>query len=1015
MCASLRTLRTALENNRNPFGSWLAKQMEQRDSKTAAFLWTLRLLASFLAFVLCCNAQDSSLDDALAHAKLTYSQQGAKAALPEYQQVLESFQKAGDRHGEAITIGLIGNCYKRLGDYPKALTFLNQALQMKRELHDRPEEGKTLSHLGLLYWDQGAYAKAIEAFNQSISIAREIGDARLEAASLNNLGLVYDEQGDYRRSLEHYNRALDLHRSVKYEPGESDALGNIGGVYLLLGHYSQAETYYRQALDISRRLDLRPSESQDLGNLAQCLLGQGKIQDSLSTYDKAILLANNAGFLKEEADGYRGKASALLRIGKYDDALRNYQMSEEVYSKAGLKRELVENLSDVGNAHLELGDRLGADKCFRKAVAISKEIGNTRGVIVNQLAIAELYRLSREYLAAQKHAETALEQARKIEDSAETIDGLLLMARILQGQHRISLALQKSTEARELANQHGLRLLEGDALDQIGELEVQLRLPEDALLRLETARGIASQSGDVDLLWRSDYHLGQAYERLRQNENALEAYRASVDVIESVRSQITQQSFRTGYFQDKERVYTALIQLLLRMGKSGDAFEYSEQLREYSYQNLSNKPFLIESSPAATEAHSRMVQLQELLGDENNRPAAQQRSATMEFLSEELLDAQKSYELSIRTSSPNPQRAVRTNPAEFARILPADVALIEYLVGDEQLAIFIVTNAGLQTVTQPVRKRNLQSKVELYRDLVSESNSEDQWRKPAESLYSLLIEPLEMRGFLSGMHSLIIVPHGVLNYFPFAALTKNSKGRPSYLIERYEITELPAASFLVEVPANRNGPPQRMVSFAPLNSGLKFAIPEARDVARIFGSNGQAILGYNATKAQFKDTAPYFDVVHVATHGFFNKVNPILSGLQLEPDAADDGRLQVHEILNMHFKAQLITLSACDTALGSADFAEIPAGDEFIGLNRAFLEAGSNSVIASLWKVDDHSTMLVMGSVYRGIKHEGASKALADAQRAMIRSPYYASPYYWAPFVLVGRNLTGASISAEKN
>jgi len=125
-----------------------------------------------LAVAFCCRAQNVSPDDALAHAKTTYAQQGPKAALPEFERVLESYRKAGDRRGEAITTGLIGNCYKRLGDYPKALITLNSALQMKRELHDRPEEGKTLSHLGLVYWEQGEYPKAIEA--SSIRVSRSL-------------------------------------------------------------------------------------------------------------------------------------------------------------------------------------------------------------------------------------------------------------------------------------------------------------------------------------------------------------------------------------------------------------------------------------------------------------------------------------------------------------------------------------------------------------------------------------------------------------------------------------------------------------------------------------------------------------------------------------------------------------------------------------------------------------------------------------------------------------------------
>ena len=148
---------------------------------------TIAILVAAIVMAGSLIAQDASIDEALAQAKVIYSQQGPRAALPEYEKVLAGYRNAGNRHGEAITLGLLGNCYKRLGDYPKALGLLNSALTLKRELHDRPEEGKTLSHLGLVYWEQGEYPKAVEAFEQSMAIARELKDIKLEAASLNNL------------------------------------------------------------------------------------------------------------------------------------------------------------------------------------------------------------------------------------------------------------------------------------------------------------------------------------------------------------------------------------------------------------------------------------------------------------------------------------------------------------------------------------------------------------------------------------------------------------------------------------------------------------------------------------------------------------------------------------------------------------------------------------------------------------------------------------------------------------
>jgi CHAT domain-containing protein len=941
---------------------------------------------------------------------MTYSQQGARAALPEFKSVLEAFRKDGDKHGEAVVTGLIGNCYKKLGDYPKALQLLNQALQMKRDLHDRLEEGKTLSHLGLVFWEQGDYSKAIEVFNQSLAIGRELQDAQLEGASLNNLSLVYEEQGDYRKSLEQYQQALELQRSVNYEPGVSDALGNIGGHYLLLGQYSTAEGYYRQAFEISDRLKLKPSQSLDLGNIAACLLGQGKIQESLATYDQAISIAREAGQAKEQADWYRGKASALLHVGRFDEALRNYQSAGETYSQAGLKRELVEDLGDTGNAYLELGDRRGAERNFLQAASISQSIGHERGIVINRLALAEVSRLSGNPSQARKSAESALVEARKVQDTAETVSGLLLLSRILQDLHQPRAALNQAKEASKIARQDKLRLAEAEALDTSGKIELELGQAEAALGDLQAARGIVEQSEDLGILWSIEYHRGQTLERLDRNDEALLAYQGAVASIEGVRNQIGEQQLRTGYLQDKQQVYVALVQLLLKMRRLGEAFGYSEQLREYSYQDLRNRSFTIKSD-SNTEARSRLVQLQKLVSEESSRSGAQRRDQALQFFSEELLQAQKNYQLTLETTGYD-RNAETFDATKVSGALAPRASLLEYVVARDRVVIFVVTRSGLHALSEPVSEHNLRSKVELFRELLT-NGDQAAWRKPAASLYSTLILPLEQRGFLRGIQSLIIVPHGVLNYLPFAALPRSVETSSHFLIENYEIQEEPTASLLAAEGTGRSRSVERVGTFAPSSAKLKYAVPEARDVAGIFGSRGEAILGRNATKSNFQKTAPGYDIVHIATHGFFNKNNPILSGLQFEADGTDDGKLEVHDILAMRLTARLITLSACDTALGAGSYDEIPAGDEFVGLNRAFLEAGSDAVIASLWKVDDRSTDLMMRNFYGRIESTGAPSALAQTQRAMIHDPRYGSPRYWAPFIFFGREFASGAISAE--
>jgi len=163
------------------------------------------------------------------------------------------------------------------------------------------------------------------------------------------------------------------------------------------------------------------------------------------------------------------------------------------------------------------------------------------------------------------------------------------------------------------------------------------------------------------------------------------------------------------------------------------------------------------------------------------------------------------------------------------------------------------------------------------------------------------------------------------------------------------------------------------------------------------------VVGRGATETLFKRVAGDYDYLHLATHGSLNHNAPSLSALELEPDGKNDGRLELHEIVQMKLRARLVTLSACETALGKGYFTETPAGDEFVGLTRAFLSAGGRSVLASLWTVNDESTRALMTRFYRHLHENGGAAALARAQREVRESDVrYRDPYYWAAFVMVG-------------
>jgi len=181
---------------------------------------------------------------------------------------------------------------------------------------------------------------------------------------------------------------------------------------------------------------------------------------------------------------------------------------------------------------------------------------------------------------------------------------------------------------------------------------------------------------------------------------------------------------------------------------------------------------------------------------------------------------------------------------------------------------------------------------------------------------------------------------------------------------------------------------------------------EMRQLSQLYGPRASAVFtGGEASEDRWKEQAPRYSVIHLATHGVLNSVNPLSSFLVLHPGAmpADDGRLEAREILDMSLHADLSVLSACDTARGRFNY-----GEGIMGISWAFLVAGSPATVVSQWQVDAESTRQLMLAFHRRLLRgatdhlTGKAVALQRAALTVMRTSAFSHPFYWAPFILVG-------------
>lgn len=938
-----------------------------------------------------------------------YRAEGPESTLPEFERLQALYQRSGDRFNEARAEHFIGECHWRLGNYRQSRKYLENSLADSRELRHRLAEGKTLNVLGLLEWDLGNYEQAIAWFRQASAIGRETGDARLAGSTMNNLSLVYDELGDYGTSLQQYQQALELYKDADFPRGEGDTLGNIGGTYLLLGRYQEALSYYQRALAISESLDSKPSMSLDHGNLAFCYLGLGRLDEALEHIDRALALAVEAGMRKEEALWLRGKGNILMRSGRYDLGLANHRAALAIYEDIEARGLLLDGLHDMGRLHLMLGDLQTAEQYFQRGTELAAELGLEQAITANLLALGDL-QLRREHPG---EAETLYQQALaraagagELSLQSESLLRLSLAHRALQSMAQ---AEKEARQALAIAEETGASPIRAEAWFALGEL-ARLRGDTDpALAAYAQAQETAAAGGDPDLVWQVHYGRARALAENNRREEAVAELEAAVKVIESVRERLREERFRTGYIQDKYQVYVDLVRLQLDLGRTQEAFETAERLRARSFlQQLENGRPPGHGRQRDLQEYAlreRIRQLQIALDEENEASPPERRQLAVDSFSSELQAAEHEYQAYLDDRNARSAIWDTGNPPTSlevqAKLKPGE-ALIEYVVDQERVMIFVLKPDFLSAVSSNLDRTNLRAKVNLVRELIQEP-SHELWQSPAASLSESLVRPLQERNLLEGVEHLYLVPHGMLNFLPFAVLPLAEPASGQTMMERFTLSYLPAAASLAHSPPEHRFQPS-LLAVAPGSARLRYSLAEARSITELYQPNASLLSGREATESAFKEIAGSYGILHLSTHGFFNEKNPLFSGLELEADDRNDGLLEVHEILGLRLQAGLVTLSACDTGLGSGYFARLPAGDEFISLTRAFLLAGSQSVLATLWEVDDRSTVELMEGFYARLERAGGrAAALVQVQRELRNSLKYRHPFYWAPFVLVGQ------------
>lgn len=349
-------------------------------------------------------------------------------------------------------------------------------------------------------------------------------------------------------------------------------------------------------------------------------------------------------------------------------------------------------------------------------------------------------------------------------------------------------------------------------------------------------------------------------------------------------------------------------------------------------------------------------------------------------------------------------------------------AIIEYFVGSENIFAFVITKekVTIHDLTSPF---DLKTSVLKFREVLGESSSmSTEFDTLAHDLYLELIAPI--RDNLDGIKQLKIMPHGELSYLPFGALmSKILEASGDYLnypflLKEFNIGYDYSSTHLMKRRIIDNervkflgvGPQfgdTLLYAFGTTRSAplaLRYNMEEVSNINEI--TEGDILIGDEATADSFLEQVGEYNVIHFASHAFVDLENYLESYIVFySPDSTGYERLHIYDLLDKNFKTKLLVLSICDGGYGKYE-----ASEGMMSIAR-HLSKNTQSIVSSLWKVDDETSSKIMVKFYEHLHSgEDKSKALNLAQLDYLNSfknasganPKFAHPYYWANFMVFG-------------
>ncbi|XP_056385526.1 tetratricopeptide repeat protein 28 isoform X3 [Hyla sarda] len=990
-------------------------------------------------------------------------------AIKFYEQQLSLAHQVKDRRLEASAFAALGSAYRMIQKYDKALGYHTQELEVFQELNELLGECRAHGHLAAVYMSLEKYTMAFKCYEEQLELGQKLKDPAIEAQVYGNMGITKMNMNVMEEAIGYFEQQLAMLQQLSGNDSILDrgrAYGNLGDCYDALGDYEEAIKYYEKYLSVAQSLNRLQDQSKAYRGLGNGHRSMGSLQQSLVCFEKRLVVAHELGETSNKAQAYGELGNLHSQLGNYEQAISCLERQLNIARE--MKDQILESdaACGLGGVYQQMGEFDTALQYHQLDLQIAEETNNPSCQARAYGNLGLTYESLGNFERAVVYQEQHLSIAAEMNDLVAKTLAYSSLGRTHHALQNYSQAVMYLQEGLRLAEQLARREDEakirhrlGLSLWASGNLEEAQHQLYRASALFETIRREAQLNTDYKL---SLFDLQtSSYQALQRVLISLGHHDEALAVAERGRTRAFADLLverQTGQQESDPYTPVTIDQILETVNSQRGLVLYYSLAAGYLYS------WLLAPGSGILKFHEYY------LGDttlENTSDFTESGSLSFQGLNSSVLEQ---HIANVRESLGVDSYYTRTCASSETESEAGDYMDQQYEDLNNKINSVTDPTGFLRMVNRNnTFNRSCQSMTSLFSNTMSpvKENTSSLPRKqacnskpPLRALYDLLLAPMEgglmhSSGPVGRHRQLVLVLEGELYLIPFALLKGSSSNE--YLYERFSLIAVPSirslninskshlrknapiyssSTSMAAVIGNPKLPPSVMDRW--LWGPMPSAEEEAYMVAELLGC--QPLVGSLATKDKVMSALTQAECVHFATHiswklaaliltpnsennsgtnkSTFGNTYTIPESLQMQDDASDvesisdcpplqEFLLTAADVLDLRLPVKLVVLGSYQESSNKV------TADGVIGLTRAFLAAGAQCVLVSLWPVPVAASKMFVHAFYSSLLNGmKASASLSEAMKTVQSSQQYSHPSNWAGFMLIGSDVKLNSTSS---